>query len=136
VISIEPHGADLAAVTPETRRMALDAACCGYIAQVWTWRGGEAVVANAYPRPLGADWLVVVRRGLRRGVPRRVPAGSMADALHVLGIAYRIRSPRRRSNRPAPTGLAARRRVLLRGIHRRGNRWRTLHTRRLSTTNS
>jgi hypothetical protein len=136
VISIEPHGADLAAVTAETRWAALEAACSGYVAQVWTWRGGEAVVVNAHPRPFGADWLVVVRQGLRRGVPRCVPAGSVAAALRVLGVAYRIRSARRRPSAPAPGSLAGRRRVLLRAIHRRGNRWRTLRARRISTTNS
>jgi hypothetical protein len=72
---------------------------------------------------------VIVRRGLRRGIPQRVIAASIAAALTALGIPYRIRSVRRRPISLEPWSLRGRRRVLLRAVHRRGNTWRTLRAR-------
>lgn len=130
MISIEPRGADLGAVTRETRWAAELAAIGGYIAQVWTWRGGEAVVLREWSTTGSVRWSVVVRRGLRRGVPQLIPAGSIAAALSALGVAYRIRSVRRPPTMPDPFSNAGRRRRLARGVHRRGNTWRTLRASR------
>src|ERR1051325_299568 len=63
---LAPRGDNLGAVTSETRREADLAAVGGCITQVWTWRGGEAVVVCEWS-PRGCErWVVVVRRGLRR----------------------------------------------------------------------
>jgi hypothetical protein len=132
MISIVPRGADLGAVTRETRWAAELAAIGGYITQVWTWRGGEAVVLREWSRYGAGRWSVVVRRGLRRGVPRLIPAGSIAAALTALGVAYRIRSVRRPPTMPDPFSPAGRRRRLVPGVHRRGNTWRTLRASRRS----
>ncbi|TMQ11962.1 MAG: hypothetical protein E6J90_33080 [Deltaproteobacteria bacterium] len=130
VIAIEPRGADLGAVTAETRSAAELASIGGYIAQVWTWRGGEAIVVREWSSLRYYErWVVVVRRGLRRGAPQRVHAGSIAAALNALRIQYRIKSARHRPSPPEPSSLAGRRRLLLRAIHRRGNTWRTLRAR-------
>ncbi len=130
MISIVPRGADLAAVTPATRDAAESAAIGGYITQVWTWRGGEAVVLREWSRYGAERWAVVVRRGLRRGVPQLIRAGSIAAALTALGVAYRIRSIRRPPTMPDPFSNAGRRRRLVPGVHRRGNTWRTLRASR------
>jgi hypothetical protein len=129
MISIEPRGADLTAVTAETRGAAEIAAIGGYVAQVWTWRGGEAVVVREWASRYCERWVVVVRRGLRRGQPQRVPANSMAAALSALRIAYRIKSTRRPPVPAEPSSRARMRRRLLRAVHSRGNRWRTLRAR-------
>jgi hypothetical protein len=129
-IAIESRGADLGAVTAATRGAAQLAAIGGYITQAWTWRRGEAVVVREWTPPgYGERWSVIVRRGLHRGVPQRVLAGSIAAALAALGIRYRIRSMRHRPIPPEPWSQASRRRVLLRAVHRRGNTWRTLRAR-------
>ena len=126
-IAIQPRGADLNAVTDATRSAAELAAIGGYVAQVWTWRGGEAVVVREWT-PSGdcERWVVLVKRGLRAGSVVRVPAGSIAAALGALGIAYRIKSARRPPAQLDPRSSAARRYPLLRAVHRRGNTWRTL----------
>jgi hypothetical protein len=123
-ISIEPHGANLNAVTDATRRAASEAAMFGYVAQVWTWRGGEAVMVNECAKTWYGQWVAIVRRGLRRGAPIRVPAGSIDAALTALGIPHRVKSARRKPTLPLPGSRRHRLRVLLRGIHRRGNRRR------------
>ncbi|TMQ09575.1 MAG: hypothetical protein E6J90_14080 [Deltaproteobacteria bacterium] len=134
MIAIEPRGADLSALTAETRREAGLAASAATSSRsghyAGTWRGGEAVVLREWaPSGYSERWLVIVRRGLRCGAPQRVVAGSIAAALTALGIAYRIRSVRRPPIPPEPSSRAGRRRVLLRAIHRRGNTWRTLRAR-------
>lgn len=130
MVVIEPRGDNLDAVTPETRGAAELAAIGGYITQVWTWRGGEAVVVREWSLRGCARWVVIVRRGLRRGVPQRLNVGSLAAALTALGIAYRMKSVRRPPTLPDPMSLAGRRRRLLPAIHARGNTWRTLRARR------
>ena len=130
MIAIEPRGADLGAVTAVTRGEAEIAAIGGYIAQVWTWRGGEAVVVREWAPRYTERWVVIVRRGLRRGTPKRVPAGSIAAALTALDIAYRIKSLRRRPSPLDPWSLGGQRRRLRPAIRRRGNTWRTLRARR------
>jgi hypothetical protein len=92
-------------VTEATRWAAREASVSGYITQVWTWRNGEAVVLNRCSSSWPGDWAVVIRRGLRRGTPRLVPAGSMSMALASLGITYRIKSARQR---PVPVDPSTR----------------------------
>jgi hypothetical protein len=101
---------------------------------VWTWRGGEAVVVREWSSLRDYErWVVIVRRGLCRGAPKRVHANSIAAALSALGIRYRLKSARRRPRLPEPSSLAGSRRVLRRAIQRRGNTWRTLHARSVRT---
>lgn len=140
MIAIEPRGADLDAVTAATRHEAELAAIGGYVAQVWTWRGGEAVVVREWSPRDCERWAVIVRQGLRSGRPRRVVAGSVGRALTELGLSWRIKSARRRPVPPDPSSRAGRRKVLAIAARRRGNRWRTLRAvvflREVMTTNS
>jgi len=124
--AIEPRGDDLAAVTEDTRRAAAVAAAGGYVAQVWTWRGGEAVVLNRKERAYPGDWVVLVRRGLKRGQVQLVHAGSIATALASLGIAHRVKSARRRPYMPEHGSREWMRARLRHAARRRDNRWRTL----------
>jgi hypothetical protein len=129
MIAIEPRGADLDAVTAATRNEGEIAAIGGYIAQVWTWRGGEAVVVREWSPRFCERWAVIVRRGLRRGIPQRVVAESIVRALAALGIPYRIKSAQRRPRQPEAGSKTALRRRLLPAIRRRGNTWRILRAR-------
>jgi hypothetical protein len=132
-VVIEPRGDNLDALTDETRQAAVEAAMFGYISQVWTWRGGEAVMVNQCSKTWYGQWVAIVRQGLRRGTPIRVPTGSISDALQSLGIPYRIKSARRKPEQPHPDSRRGRLRVLLRAIHRRGNRWCSFRARARST---
>jgi len=129
-IVLEPRGDNLGVLTAATRGAAEIAAIGGYVAQVWTWRGREAVVVREWSGLHGYErWVVIVRRGLRRGVPQRLQVGSIAGAMSCLGIAYRMKSVRRPPTLPDPMSTAGRRRRLLPAIRARGNRWRTLRAR-------
>lgn len=61
MITIEPRGANLDAVTAATRSAAEIAAIGGYIAQVWTWRGGEAVVVREWALRGSERWVVIAK---------------------------------------------------------------------------
>jgi hypothetical protein len=131
VIAIEPKGGNLDVLTAETRRMALLESCVGYVTQVWIWRGGEAVVLNAYPRAMygQGEWAVIIRRGLKRGAPQRLNVESVGAALTALGVRWRIRSCRRSPAKRTQSKRSRYHRVLLSAAHRRGNTWRTMRAR-------
>jgi hypothetical protein len=130
-IVLTPHGEDLSAVTEVTRWVARDASRSGFVAQVWTWKNGEAVVLNRTSSSWDSDWVVVIRRGLRCGMPQLVPATTISQALKSLGLTYRLVSTRRRPTPADPSTSegrrALRRQPLKRAARRKGNQWRTLH---------
>lgn len=97
--------------------------------QVWTWRGGEALVVCDYRANYGrGEYRVIVRTGgLRRGAVRVIQASCFAAAMEQLQIRFRIatgmrpRQPRSRAEQHRAT--------IARAARRAGNMFRTLHAR-------
>lgn len=129
MIVLRPHGGDTRHVTADLARAV---PACFEVAQVWTWRGGEALIVRSWRASYGhAEYRAVVRTGgLKKGAIRVLCVESMAAALHALGIVWRHYTgarPRMPVEPGSREGLRAR---IARGARARGNHFRTLGWRR------
>lgn len=132
VITVNTRGADLKVLTAAT----VDAWRALYsfsVCQVWTWRGGEAIIACDHSANYGrGEYRAIVRTGgTKRGTVRVIWCTSFANAMESLGISYRISTgfrPRRERTRTelmrAQLAIAAR---------RNGNTYRTIRARSSSS---
>ncbi len=128
MIVLRPHGGDTRHVTEALARAV---PACFDVAQVWTWRGGEALIVRSWRASYGhAEYRAVVRMGgLKKGGIRVLCVESIAAALHALGLTYRHYTgarprmpvdPGSREDLRARIGRAAR----ARGKHFRTRGWR------------
>lgn len=127
VVTVYTRGGDVAAVSDETRAAWLQ--LFHFTAtQVWTWRGGEAIVATNFEANWGrGETRVIIRTGgVKRGQVRVLYANSIAAAFEQLGWRIRVGVKRPRRER---TAKEAQRAALARAAKRAGNTWRTLRVR-------
>lgn len=128
VLTVYTRGDNLSAVTDGLR----DAWRNLYrftLLQVWTWRGGEAIVACDYGANYGrGEYRVVVRTGgLKRGAVRILFVNCFADAMQQLGIPFRCVGAQRPRRERSKSELN--RAVIARAARRSGNTFHTLHAR-------
>lgn len=128
LLTVYTRGADLDAVTEGLKtswRLLYSFSLC----QVWTWRGGEAIVACDHAGNYGrGEYRVVVRTGgLQRGAVRVLYATCFKDAMDQLGIRFRTATGMR--PRAPRSSTAKRLHVIARAARRAGKMFRMLHAR-------
>lgn len=107
--------------------------------QVWTWRGGEMIVAVDWDANYGrGEYVAVVRTGGRkRGTVRTLWVSSAKGAMDALGISFRIWGTRKpRAPRLPRTRSQQHRAQLAVAAHRLGNTFRTLRARHAVTSSA
>jgi hypothetical protein len=127
VVTVYTRGCDLSAVTEGLKDMwRLQYRFSAM--QVWTWRGGEAIVCHDWDANYGrGEYRVIVRTGgLTKGTIRVLYANCFSDAMQQLGISFRHPAIRQRRER---TASQLHRAALARAARVAGNHFRTLRAR-------
>lgn len=127
VVTVYARGCDLSALTEATK----DVWRLQYrfsAMQVWTWRGGEALVCMDWDANYGrGETRVIVRTGgLKKGTVRVLYVNCFLDAMNALGLSFRngVRRPRRER-----TSSELNRAAIARAARKLGNHFRTLRAR-------
>lgn len=128
LVTVYTRGCDLSAVTQGLK----DAWQNLYrfdAMQVWTWRGGEAIVCHDWDANYGrGEYRVVVRTGgLKKGAIRVLWVNCFKDAMDQLGLAFRCATGMR--PRRERTAREQHRATLARAARAHGNHFRTLRAR-------
>lgn len=127
-VTVATRGCDLQALSAET--LATWQRMYHYTAlQVWTWRGGEALIACDFAANYGrGEYVAIVRTGgTKRGTVRTLYVACFKDAMEAMGIAWRFKALR--APRLPRTRAQEHRAALTRAAHRTGNMFRTLRAR-------
>lgn len=128
VVTVYTRGCDLSVVSQATK----DAWKLLYrftAMQVWTWRGGEAIVCKDWDANYGRGEVRVVVRtgGTKRGAVRVLFADNFLGAMQQLGITFRISTGMRPKRERTASELN--RAAIARAARKLGNHFRTMRAR-------
>lgn len=128
MVTVETRGCDMTAITADTKA-AFQRLYSFTAMQVWTWRGGEALVVHDFEANYRrGEFRVIVRTGgTKRGTVKVLYANCFRDAMEQCGIKFRISTGRRPVR--IPTAAELHRKALAKSAKLAGNMFRTLRAR-------